>query len=109
MIACRTHRLRVCSLAAPIALLAIAACEPDEPPQPSVVLVVIDALRRDHLSLYGYAKETSPGLSRLAEESAVFERCLATSSWTKPSTLSLLSGLYPPSHGGHRGRKASSR
>jgi arylsulfatase A-like enzyme len=109
VIACRTHRLRVCSLAAPIALLAIAACEPDEPPQPSVVLVVIDALRRDHLSLYGYAKETSPGLARLAEESAVFERCLATSSWTKPSTLSLLSGLYPPSHGGHRGRKASSR
>jgi arylsulfatase A-like enzyme len=92
-----------------VALVGVAACGPDEAAQPSVVLVVIDALRRDHLSLYGYAKDTSPGLGRLAEESAVFERCLATSSWTKPSALSLLSGLYPPSHGGHRNRKASPR
>jgi len=92
-----------------VAVVGIAACGPDEAARPSVLLVVIDALRRDHLSLYGYAKDTSPGLARLAEESAVFERCLATSSWTKPSTLSLLSGLYPPRHGGHRNRKASPR
>jgi arylsulfatase A-like enzyme len=92
-----------------VALAGVAACRPDEVTRPSVVLVVIDALRRDHLSLYSYSKGTSPGLARLAQESAVFERCLATSSWTKPSTLSLFSGLYPPSHGGHRNRKASPR
>jgi arylsulfatase A-like enzyme len=109
MITCRLHRRLVRSLVALVALLGTAACGPEEAAQPSVVLIVIDALRRDHLSLYGYAKDTSPGLARLAEESAVFERCLATSSWTKPSMLSLLSGLYPPSHGGHRDRKASPR
>lgn len=109
MIARRHHRRLVRSLAALVALLGTAACGPGEAARPSVVLVVIDALRRDHLSLYGYAKDTSPGLAGLAAESAVFERCLATSSWTKPSALSLLSGLYPPSHGGHRNRKASPR
>jgi arylsulfatase A-like enzyme len=95
------------SLVALAAVVAIAACGPDKADPPSVVLVVIDTLRRDHLSLYGYAKQTSPGLDRLAKESAVFERCIATSSWTKPSTVSLLSGLYPPSHGAKRNRRAS--
>jgi arylsulfatase A-like enzyme len=92
-----------------VTLGGVTGCGADRAVRPSVVLVVIDALRRDHLSLYGYAKDTSPGVARLAEESAVFEHCLATSSWTKPSVLSLLSGLYPPSHGGHRNRRASPR
>jgi len=109
MIACRLHWQLVRNLVALVALLGIAACGTEEGARRSVLLIVIDALRRDHLSLYGYAKDTSPGLAALAEEAAVFERCLATSSWTKPSTLSLLSGLYPPSHGGHRNRRASPR
>jgi glucan phosphoethanolaminetransferase (alkaline phosphatase superfamily) len=67
MIACRYHRRRVRRLVALVALAGIAACGPGETARPSVVLVVIDALRRDHLSLYGYAKDTSPGLARLAQ------------------------------------------
>ena len=81
------------------------APEPVSSDPPSVIVVVIDTLRRDHLGLYGYERETSPGLDRLAGESTVFERAIATSSWTKPSVVSLLSGLYPPRHGVHRKRR----
>jgi len=75
--------------------------------RPSVILVVVDALRRDHLSLYGYDKPTSPALDALASESLVFDHCLAASSWTLPSTVSLLSGLYPARHGVHRRQAVS--
>jgi arylsulfatase A-like enzyme len=74
---------------------------------PSVILVVIDTLRHDHLSCYGYEKDTSPGLDRLAEEALLFERCYATSSYTQPSTVSLMSGLYPARHGAHETVKVS--
>ena len=74
---------------------------------PSVVLIVIDTLRKDHLSLYGYLKPTSPGLEQLAKEAVTFENCLATSSWTKPSTLSLLTGLYRTGNYTKKERKAS--
>jgi len=68
---------------------------------PNVVVVVIDTLRRDHLGCYGGTAGLSPRLDALAAESALFERCLAPSSWTEPSTASLLTGLYPTRHGCH--------
>lgn len=90
-----------------VVLACLAGCGDRLPRRTSVVLVVIDTLRRDHLSVYGYERPTSPGLQRLATESSVFDRCLAPSSWTKPSTVSLLSGLYPAAHGAQRDRAAS--
>ena len=80
--------------------LLVVGCS-SEPVQRSVMLVVIDTLRKDHLSLYGYSKPTSPGLDRIARDAVVFEHCLAPSSWTKPSTASLLTGLDPLRHGAH--------
>jgi arylsulfatase len=77
-------------------------------PAPSVVLITLDTLRRDHLSLYGYDRPTSPFLDELAAESIVFERAISTSSWTKPSAVSLLTGLLPSEHGVHgKHRKAA--
>ena len=67
--------------------------------RPSVILVVIDTLRRDHLSVYGYERPTSPFLERLATEATLFTRALSTSSWTKPSMMSLFTGLLPTEHG----------
>ena len=67
--------------------------------RPHVLMVVIDTLRADHLGCYGYDRETSPTIDRLAQQGVLFERCYATSSWTLPSFVSLLSGLYPTSHG----------
>jgi len=66
---------------------------------PNVVLVVIDTLRADRLTPYGYGRPTSPQLARLAERGQVFEQAYATSSWTWPSTASILTGLQPQQHG----------
>lgn len=65
----------------------------------NVILIVIDALRSDHLGCYGYHRQTSPNLDALAGEGAVFETCYAQSSWTLPSVASILTSLYPTMHG----------
>ena len=66
---------------------------------PDILLIVIDTLRADHVSSYGYARPTSPALDRLASEGVLFENAMATSSYTLPSHASILTGLYPYQHG----------
>lgn len=67
---------------------------------PNVVLVSIDTLRADHLSLYGYDRETSPHLTAWARSHAlVFEKVIAASPWTLPSHVSLFTGLDVLGHG----------
>jgi arylsulfatase len=63
----------------------------------SLVLIVVDTLRRDHLAAYGYGRETAPRLSRLAAEGAALEG-VSPASWTKPATAALLTGLHPLRH-----------
>lgn len=65
----------------------------------SVILVVVDTLRADHLGLYGYQRPTSPALDAAAAEGVVFERAFATSPWTLPSFGSIFTGLLPSRHG----------
>lgn len=68
---------------------------------PNVVVVVIDTLRADRLGCYGHAPEgfrVSPHLDALAEQGVVFDNALAQAPWTRPSTASLFSSLYPASH-----------
>ena len=68
-------------------------------PPRHVVLVSIDTLRADRMSLYGYERETTPWLGRWAARRAVvFEDANAAASWTLPSHVSMLSGLDPLSH-----------
>lgn len=67
--------------------------------RPNVVLVSIDTLRADHLSCYGYFRETSPRIDALARESVVFERAYAPMATTLPSHSSMFTGLYPLEHG----------
>jgi len=72
---------------------------PVAPPEsPNVVVVVVDALRADHLSVYGYDRPTSPAIDALAEEGVLFENAIAPSSWTLPSHASLLTGRLPHEH-----------
>ena len=66
---------------------------------PLILLISIDTLRPDHLGAYGYTRPTSPALDRIAQTSVVFDAASATSPWTLPSHASLLTGLYPHSHG----------
>ncbi len=65
----------------------------------TVVIVSIDTLRRDHASLYGYRRKTTPGLEDLASEAVVFDDAVSTSSWTLPAHASLFTSLYPSFHG----------
>jgi len=64
-------------------------------PQRSVIVIVVDSLRNSRLSSKGYRRNTTPFLDTLpARFSAI-----APSSWTYPSVASILTGLYPHSHG----------
>ncbi|MFQ5706805.1 MAG: sulfatase [bacterium] len=63
------------------------------------ILYILDSLRADHLSCYGYTRETSPHIDRLASEGVLFESAFAASTWTRPSAASILTGRYPLNHG----------
>lgn len=65
---------------------------------PNVLVVLADTLRRDHLSVYGHSRETSPRLAAFAEEAAVFERAFAQAPSTKPSVASLFTSRFPSQH-----------
>jgi len=65
----------------------------------NVVFILVDTLRADRLSLYGYERQTTPVIDDLANHGIVFERVIAQSSWTKTSMASLWTGTYPAAHG----------
>ena len=67
--------------------------------RPSVVLISLDTLRADHMSLHGYERETTPYLEKLAEESLVFDQAYSVAPWTLISHVTMLTGLYPEQHG----------
>jgi arylsulfatase A-like enzyme len=66
--------------------------------RPDIVLITIDALRADHLGMYGYDRPTSPNLDALAGESAVVRHHIAQAPYTKASMATLLTGRFPSSH-----------
>ncbi len=65
----------------------------------NVILISMDALAADDMSLYGYHLPTTPKLEAFAKQSYVFDNFFASSNWTPPSIASLISGLYPDTHG----------
>jgi arylsulfatase A-like enzyme len=65
----------------------------------NVILISIDTLRADHLGCYGYSRQTSPHIDRLATESVQFDNVFSATSWTLPAHLSLLTGLTLFHHG----------
>lgn len=67
--------------------------------RPNVVVIVIDTLRADHLPFHGYERNTASFLKSLADESLVFEKTWAPSSWTAPASASLFTSTYPGQHG----------
>jgi arylsulfatase A-like enzyme len=64
-----------------------------------VILIQADTLRRDHLDAYGYSRQTAPVITRLAKKGALFKNYTVQATWTKVSTPSLMTSLYPTSHG----------
>lgn len=68
------------------------------PKRPNVLLIVMDTVRADRLSCYGYERPTTPELDALAREGVRYPHFYATSSWTVPSHASLFTGLYAARH-----------
>jgi len=67
--------------------------------RPDILLYVVDTLRADRLSCYGGPAGISPALDELASDGVLFENVMAQSSWTKPSMVSVLSGMLTTEHG----------
>ena len=66
--------------------------------KPNVILVVMDAVRADHLSCYGYHRQTSPNIDNLAKKGVLFENAFSTAEWSYPSHASIFTGKYPSFH-----------
>jgi len=101
----RPHRhgrlIGACLLAAlALAVPGTAANAQDDSEAPwSVLLITVDCLRPDHMSLYGYERDTTPRLAAFAEEAMVFSNAFSTAPWTSPGIASLVTGYHPPVHG----------
>jgi arylsulfatase A-like enzyme len=66
--------------------------------RPNILFIVLDTVRADHLSLYGYPRETTPFLSEFAREATVYERAIAAAPWTLPSHATMFTGQLPSVH-----------
>ncbi|MGC6415750.1 MAG: sulfatase-like hydrolase/transferase [Bradymonadia bacterium] len=64
-------------------------------PKTSIVLITVDTVRADHMSIYGYKRRTFPQLERYITEATVFDRAYSSSAWTSLTISSLMRGLYP--------------
>ncbi|MBK6420856.1 MAG: sulfatase [Gemmatimonadetes bacterium] len=73
---------------------ALAALPAAQAGRPNVLLLVLDTVRAMNLSVYGYARRTSPELERLAARGVVFDRAIATAPWTRPSHASMMTGRW---------------
>jgi arylsulfatase A-like enzyme len=74
------------------------ACE-RQPQHPNLILISLDTTRADHLSAYGYPRDTTPNLRRFAAEGVRFDAAYSATSSTGPSHASLFTSLYPSAHG----------
>ena len=70
-----------------------------EAPPKGVILIVADTLRRDHFQPYGYERENAPRLTALAADGIRFADNISQGAWTKVAVTSMLTSLYPSTHG----------
>jgi choline-sulfatase len=64
----------------------------------SLILIDLTCLRADHLSCYGYSRQTSPNIDKLARQEIWFTQAVSQAYWTLPSVASVLTGKYVPAH-----------
>ena len=74
------------------------SCTRDDAATP-VILVSCDTLRADHMTCYGYDRDTTPRLDAWTTETVVFDNAIAQETWTPTSHMTMLTGLYPKHHG----------
>ncbi len=96
----RQHSSRLALNLVLVALVTLGACGGQDS-RPSVIVIVMDTLRADHLGCYGYERQTSPRIDAFAAEATFYERAYATAPWTVPTHASLFTGQLPFEHGAH--------
>jgi arylsulfatase A-like enzyme len=74
---------------------ALAALPPAAEAAPNVILLIWDTVRAQSLGLYGYDRNTTPNLERIARQGVVFEQAISPTSWTLPSHASMFTGYLP--------------
>jgi arylsulfatase A-like enzyme len=88
---------------ATLGFLAASSCRPQTatPPETrrNVLLITIETLRADHVGAYGYERNTTPNLDRLARQGALFRTTSTQAPFTLPSITSVMTGLTPSRHG----------
>jgi arylsulfatase A-like enzyme len=73
---------------------ALARLEPASPGSPNILLIILDTVRGESLSLYGYPRSTTPEISRWAAGGVVFDRAFSEAPWTLPSHASMFTGHH---------------
>ncbi len=107
---CGSACSRAARLAVLVTLVAVACGEEADPgrneggvirptPGAHVILISLDTLRADHLSCYGYARDTSPNLDAFARDALLFENVYTSANNTGPAHMTMMTGLRPPVHG----------
>lgn len=77
----------------------LARSEINNSPKLNVIIISLNSLRADHLGAYGYRRNTSPNIDKLAKNGVLFEHAQAQSNWTLPNLVSLFTSKYVHSHG----------
>jgi arylsulfatase A-like enzyme len=65
----------------------------------NILLIVVDTLRWDFVSAYGFPRPLTPNMDALAREGVLYENAISASPWTTPSHASLFTGQYPSRNG----------
>lgn len=64
----------------------------------NIVLITIDTLAANHLSIYGYSRSTSPQIGKFSTSGIIFDRFYANSNFTSAGIASILTGVLPWTH-----------
>ncbi|MEK6935026.1 MAG: sulfatase [Nanoarchaeota archaeon] len=67
--------------------------------RPNIIIITMDALRADHLGVYGYPYNTSPNIDNFAKDATIFKNAYSQAPWTIPSIATIFTSLYPSVHG----------
>lgn len=69
------------------------------PTKPNILWIIMDTARADHFSSYGYARNTTPEIDKIADEGVLYENAISPAPWTLPAHTSMLTGMFPSKHG----------
>lgn len=105
---CLSYVIRVCVVFVSLAIISLGTDEsraaenpilPERYKDTNVILVSLQCLRPDHLGVYGYKRDTSPNIDRLAKSSILFDNTIAQANLTPVAMMSVLTSQYPRVNG----------